>query len=229
MTHPPFTGYTQDALTFLEELDTNNNRDWFEANRQRYDKHLVEPTLSLIQTVGEALQEEIPEIKFDTAKNGRGSLARIYRDIRFSKDKTPYNTYIRAHWWIGGKRKDSPGFGLRFDHQEVGIIAGMYGFDKTMLQAYRVGVADDKLGRQLEKAIASVDSEDIEIHGKHYKRVPREFDADHPRAELLKHNSLYAVVSGLDANQVKDALFADYCVEQFLKMAPVLNWLTKLK
>nr|WP_235551139.1 TIGR02453 family protein [Mariprofundus ferrooxydans] len=85
--------FSPDTIAYLEALAANNNRDWFNENKQRYEQHVREPALSFIEAVGQRLPEFSPHFRADARKMG-GSLMRVYRDSRFSKDKTPYKTNI---------------------------------------------------------------------------------------------------------------------------------------
>ena len=97
-----FTGFPQDGLQFLAELEENNERPWFEANKARFEEGLLQPAVAFVEIIGKRLQEEISAgIQYDPRTNGSGSLMRIYRDTRFSKDKTPYKTHLDGLFWSG--------------------------------------------------------------------------------------------------------------------------------
>ncbi len=169
-------------------------------------------------------------IVYDTRTNGSGSLMRIHRDIRFSKDKTPYKIHISMMFWEGvGKKSENPGFGFRMDVTGGGVFSGMYGFNKPMLEAYRGAVADDKLGAELETTLESIrKAGDYEIGGEHYKRVPRGYDPEHKRADLLRYNTLYAH-SPIDPAVLTTPDLVDVCFEHCRKMFPLQQWLVKVK
>ena len=100
-----FMGFPQDALDFLAELKPNNNKAWFEVNKPRYRSSIVEPAIAFVTDLGERLKTIAHAIVYDTRTNGSGSLMRVYRDTRFSKDKTPYKTNIGMAFWEGPNAK----------------------------------------------------------------------------------------------------------------------------
>lgn len=135
MTDHSFSGFPAAGLRFLEDLAANNERPWFEANRAVYERELLEPAVLFVAAVGNRLEAIAPNIRFDTRTNGSGSLMRIYRDVRFSKDKRPYKTNISGIWWEGaGKKTVSPGFGFQLEASGMSLIAGQFGFSKEQLQ-----------------------------------------------------------------------------------------------
>jgi uncharacterized protein (TIGR02453 family) len=225
-----FTGFPQEGLKFLTDLVKNNDRDWFANNKQVYLDNIVGPAVAFVETMGERLQYISPHIQYDTKTNGQGSLMRIYRDVRFSKDKSPYKTWVGIRFWEGaGKKTECPGFFLWFEAEASGFYTGMYGFPKALLKAYREAVVDDELGAELESAIAEVRAAGAyEIGGEHYKKVPRGFDPDHPRAELLKYNAIYASSPRIDLATLASPALADVCMEHSENTAPLHRWMVKI-
>ena len=227
-----FSGFPPEGIQFLADLAANNNRQWFEANKKTYQEQLLKPAQSFVLALGERLRQISPAIRYDSATNGTGSLMRIYRDVRFSKDKTPYKTNISMSFWQGsGKKTAHPGFFVRFEVDGGGIFVGQHGFDGPHLAAYRDAVADAKMGKELEEALALVTSRgDFEIGGEHYKRVPRGYDADHTRAELLKYNGLWALnTDAIMPPDLYEPQLVDICFANCQKMAPIHEWLVKME
>jgi uncharacterized protein (DUF2461 family) len=197
----------------MAELADNNNREWFNERKQVYLDHIVAPAVAFVQTAGEQLQFISPGIQFDTRTNGQGSLMRIYRDTRFSKDKTPYKTWVGLVFWEGaGKKTENPGF--------------YFGFDTS---GGRQAVADDDSGAELEAALAEVAATGpYEIGEQHYKRVPRGYDSDHPRADLLRFNSLYASSPNIEPAVLSSASLVDVVLEHCQNTLPLHRWLVKV-
>src|SRR5689334_11681880 len=168
-----FTGFPPEAVEFLEKLEANNNRDWFKANKKTYDEAIVEPM--------ELLLVELD----DRFGSGSSKVFRIYRDVRFSKDKTPYKTWQAAHFAAGY-------LSLNADGLYMGT--GAYMMDSPMVARYRNAIADDKTGTEFVKLTAAIRKKGytVEGHGDALKRVPPGFDKDHPRGELLKEKSVLA-------------------------------------
>jgi uncharacterized protein (TIGR02453 family) len=231
MSERRFEGFPESGLQFLAGLSQNNNREWFNEHKAQYLEYIVEPSKEFIMSVGEQLQFITPHIQYDTRTNGQGSLMRIYRDIRFSPDKTPYKTWVGIRFWEGsGKAKDNPGYFLWFDHTGAGLHAGMHGFSKALLEAYRKAVVDSDLGPELEKAISDVKAAgEFEVGGEHYKRVPRGYDKDHPRADLLRYNALGVSSPRIQPELLTSPALVENTLSYFEKMAPVQRWLVKVK
>ena len=231
MSDKPFTGFPKDGLQFLADLGEHNDRDWFKTRKQTYTDLIVTPAVAFAESLGERLQYISPHIQYDTRTNGQGSLMRIYRDVRFSKDKSPYKTWVGIRFWEGGpKAGGNPGFYFGFDATGGGMHVGMYGFDKSMLAAYRAAVDDDELGAELEAAIERVRAAGpYEIKGEHYKRIPRGYDPDHPRAELLRFNALYASSPGIEPAVLASSQLVDVVMDHCEKTGAVQQWLVKVK
>lgn len=230
---PPFDGFPEAGLQFLDDLAQNNNKAWYEPRKADYKRLLQAPALAFVQALGERLKEGISQgIIYDMRTNGAGSLMRLNRDTRFSKDKSPYKDNISIMFWEGaGKKMEHAGFGMRIHVTEgTGLMAGQFGFGKPMLQAYREAVVDDELGEALVEAIETVkNSGDYTIHGEHYKTVPRGYDKAHPRVELLKYAGLHASVGGIPRKVVTSPEFVDVCYQHCLNMAPIQRWLIKVE
>jgi uncharacterized protein (TIGR02453 family) len=225
-----FDGFPAEGLQFLEELSINNNREWFQARKPLYQEQVLEPAQAFVTALGAQLQTISIGIQYDTRTDGRGSIMRIYRDVRFSKDKTPYEPNVRLVFWEGNRKKtECPGFFLRLDGDGVGLYVGLHGFIKPVLTAYRDAVADEAKGAQLDEALVSVRAAGAyEIGGEHYKRVPQGYDTGHQRADLLRYNGLWAKRSLPDPSQALEPGFVDVCFEQFRNMAPIQQWLVKI-
>jgi len=227
---PPFAGFPPAASRFLHDLEANNDRDWFQAHKQDYVDSIVTPAQSFVIALGERLQKLLPGLRYDTRTDGRGSLGRIYRDVRFSKDKRPFYTHVRIAFWEGpGKKRESPGFGVYFEDGGWGVHGGIERFPEPLLDAYRHAVVDASLGPELEAAVAPMrKGRRYEIGGLTYARVPRGFDADHPRARWLLHDGLWATRGFEGTRILHSPAFVDRCFELCLELAPLHRWLVKV-
>jgi uncharacterized protein (TIGR02453 family) len=228
---PDFPGFPQQGLRFLRELEANNNREWFQAHKGDYRNYVLAPAQDLVFALGERLKGISPGIVYDTATNGSGSILRIYRDLRFSADKTPYNAYVRLVFWEGKRKKmENPSFFVRISPDGVGVYAGIHVFQKPVLAAYRDAVVDDQLGPALGAAIAAVQgSGDYSVGGEHYKRVPRGYEADHPRADLLRYNGLWAhTAASVDPAVITSPELVELCLGHCRRMAPLHHWLVRV-
>lgn len=221
-----FTGFPEAGVQFLRDLAENNEKSWFEANKQTYLDAVQQPAKSLVATLGECLQAEFPPTSYDTRTNG-GSLMRIYRDTRFSADKTPYKTNVAMMFTPDGyKRMEAPAFGLQLTLQQVELVAGMFSFTKPQLERYREAVADEVSGQLLIAAVQRVESSGAyPLGGQELKRVPRGYDNDHPRAEWLKFKGLHVYSPAIALEVVYSAALVDTVMAHFRNMAPVWQWL----
>jgi uncharacterized protein (TIGR02453 family) len=224
----PFKGFSKEAIKFIDEWRHNNSRDWFQPKKEEYEKLIKAPALSFVNELGSRLKLLSRDIQFDLGTNG--SFLRIYRDVRFSPDKTPYNPNIRVVFWEGPRKKtENPGFFIKIDQKGVGVFVGMHGFCKEHLQTYRDAVIHPEKGNALLASIDEVKKAgDYEVGGLHYKRVPRGFDPEHERAEQLKYNGMYAMISDIPVEEAYSPELVDACFQHCVNMAPIEKWLVKI-
>lgn len=223
---PDFTGFSAEGLQFMRDLAANNTREWFEARKPAYIDTVQTPAVALVAALGARLQDLVPDVTVDTRTNGSGNLMRLHRDTRFSADKSPYKTHVPMMFPVGGKKMDSPGFGLQITLDGVDCMAGVFGFDKGALARYRDAVAGDEHGPALVKAVDAVrKAGPYTLDGESFKRVPSGYDPDHPRAEWLRYGGLYASVYGLPQDIARSAGFVDVLMTHFTAMKPIVDWL----
>ncbi len=222
-----FTGFSEQALEFLEDLADHNERSWFQPRKSIFQQHILEPAQAFVADLGPLLQKLSAGIRYDTATNGRGSLMRIYRDVRFSKDKRPYEPSVRMIFWEGdGKKTDVPGYYLHLDPGGVDVYSGIYMFQKPLLAAYREAIVDDVRGGELVRALhALAAAGDYEIGGESYKRVPTGYGADHPRAPLLRHSGFWTQGPHIPREEMLKPALLEQCFEQCKAMLPIHRWL----
>ena len=223
-----FPGFSRDLISFFQELGGNNEKAWLDQHRKEYQELLMEPAKQFVAAMGDKLRRMSKNIHAEPRVNG--SIMRINRDVRFSKDKRPYKTNLAMIFPEGPEfDRARPSFLMQVDTGTLCIGAGLCGFSPKQLEQYRGAVTNPRRGNALKKAMAQAAEAGFDrVGGKHYKRVPRGFDADHPHAELLKH-------AGLDVGtrrRLPDELFTDdavdYCVECFEKVRPVHEWLVSV-
>ena len=207
--------FTKGVFDFLKELEANNNKPWWEKNKDRYIEVIREPALDFIEDFGERLKKISPHYLADTRTNG-GSLMRPYRDVRFSKDKTPYKTNIGIHFrHEGGKDVHAPGFYLHLALSGNFAGVGLWGPETAVAREIRQAIYDDPSGWQKAvKGKTFSDTWSIDDHENYtLKRVPKEFDGDHPYPDDLRLKSFTAgakltqktvTAEGFDAELAKD-------------------------
>lgn len=164
---PEFTGFPRAAITFLEELEANNDRDWFKANRDRYDAYLAAPALALGR---------------DLRRFGEVKLFRPYNDARFHA-RPP----IKEHIGIPFGMEGATGYYAELSLDGLLVAAGMYRPQPDQVARLRDAVADGRRGSALARAVRAATDGGLELSDPDLKRVPRGYDAEHPRADLLRH------------------------------------------
>ncbi|MHA2425608.1 MAG: DUF2461 domain-containing protein [Candidatus Thorarchaeota archaeon] len=223
-----FEGFPKKGFKFLKDLKANNNREWFNANKQVYTVNVLSPAQSFVNDLGEKISKTLVNIRYDTRATGSGSLMRIHRDIRFSKDKTPYRTRVGIIFWEGpGKKMEHSGFFIGLEPKSAVLHAGMHMFTKQMLPKYREAIIDEKTGKELDRIIVKLNKSGYAIGGSKYKRVPRGFDPDHERAELLLSKGLYASHSDIPREIISSPDFIEYSLKHIRAMSPLHNWLVE--
>ena len=225
-----FPGFPQDAITFFEEIALLNDKVWFDENKARFHEAVQQPAQAFVAALGERLATLIPGIQYNTSLNGSGSIMRIYRDTRFSKDKTPYKTNLGVVWWEGpGKKMEEPGYYFQLDREGAWLANGMYSFPKDTLVAYRKTVAHNKRGVALVEVLARAQQAGLTISGSgEYTRVPAGYDKEHPRGDLLKKKGLVTISPGIGIDVITSPALVDHCFEYAKAMVPLHQWLVAM-
>ena len=219
--NPRFPGFPRALMGFFEDLGRHNERSWFESRRSDYEKLYVEPARGFVSAIGPKLAKLAPGV--EAAPRVGGSIQRIHRDTRFSKDKTPYKTWLHFGFVPG---KGEPGFFMRISPASFGIGAGLFGFQPDQLERYRAVVADPKRGAALQKTLAKAAKAWRYTPGEpQLKRVPRGLDPEHPHAELLRYKGLFAGRETKPPAALFGPKCVDFCLERFRELRPVQAWL----
>lgn len=220
-----FAGFKQPLFTFIDELIANNNRDWFNANKARYKAEVVAPMVSFIEAMAPRLRKISKHYVADARPHG-GSLFRIYRDSRFSKDKRPYKEHVAAQFrHEAGKDAHAPGFYFHLEPQRVIFGGGIWMPPSEHLQKIRFAIADNPRAwtnvRNNKRLKATFDDG---VQGNSLKRPPRGFDADAKHIEDLKRKSFFLMreVSPARARR-KD--FIDHVADTFAAARPMLRFI----
>ena len=222
-----FAGFPREGFAFLADLATENTREFFDAHRETYESALLEPAKAFVIALGEQLQARVsPGIRAEPRVNG--SILRITRDTRFTTDKRPYKDHLDIWFWEGdAPSRERPGLSVRLRPATVVLSAGIHRLEPTALAAYRAAVDDDRSGEALEAAIEDARMlRGVKLGGLAYKRVPRGFDSDHPRAELLRHGALYVSGEWKLPRAASGPGFVGWVADRLEQMAPVERWLT---
>jgi len=219
-----FAGFPADIAEFFADLTANNNKTWFDAHRQEYLDYVKQPA----EAFADAMTERLVEIA--AGPPPRSWIFRINRDIRFSKDKTPYKTHVGiAFGDPAGKKDESPGFYFHFEPPTVFVGAGMHTFPKPVLERYRETVGDEAEGARLTAVLDEVRAAGpYEVWGETYKRVPQGFPSDHTHAELLRYGGLFAGLTLTDPPGMYTADLLELCVKHYQATAPIQRWLAQI-
>jgi len=215
--------FNRKTIKFLKELDGNNNRDWFAENKQRYEDDVRTPALSYIESMTAPMAKISPCFVVSAKKVG-GSLMRVHKDIRFSKDKTPYKTNIGIQFrHARGKDVHAPGFYLHIEPGEVFIAAGIWRPESSTLKNVRTLIdeyPDEWL--KLSKKIGA--KAGFELSGTSLKRPPKGFDKDHPLLTDLKRKDFMAVKT-LKISDVYSEDFTKNSAALFKSVSPLVRFI----
>ena len=220
-----FEGFDRDAPQFLAELAMEMNREWFEANKQRYLERWVQPLTVLLEEIAARAAKVYAPIRLGPPK-----LFRIYRDTRFSKDKTPYKTHVAGMLPLhAGKKPVDGGCSVLYWHygiDEEYAGSGTYFFDDRQLVRWRKLVAADRTGKEIASLIRRLRAAGYQVGGHDdYKKVPKGFAPDHPRAELLRMRGLTAGFPEMPRGILHRPELVDWLVTHVRATAPLVGWL----
>ncbi|PHN07666.1 DUF2461 domain-containing protein [Flavilitoribacter nigricans] len=182
--------FTPDFVQFFKELSRNNQRDWFQSNKKRYQQSVKVPFETLVSQLIVSIQEHDPELHLQP----KDAILRINRDIRFAADKTPYNTFVTAFISHGGRKdKSIPGFFIRLSPEMVGVMVGCYGPDKHQLENIRTAIleAPDTWAGIVEAPVFREHFQDI--RGEQHKRLSSPFKEQLEQYPVLANKQFYAL------------------------------------
>jgi uncharacterized protein (TIGR02453 family) len=219
--HKPakFAGFDRAAPQFLHELASEMNREWFEANKSRYQALWVEPMTALLDEVTAKLANAYAPIKLGPPK-----LFRIYRDTRFSKDKSPYKTHVAGSIPLEKGVASAMYIHLGLEEEFIGV--GTYFFDDKQLAKWRKLIAADKTGKPLVQLVHKLRKAGYPVGGHDdYKKAPKPYSDDHPRAEFLRMRGLTGGFPEIPRGLLHDAKLADWLVKHAKATAPMVRWL----
>ncbi|EPR37507.1 Conserved hypothetical protein CHP02453 [Desulfovibrio sp. X2] len=219
---PTAPAFPPALFAFFRELRTNNARPWFQANKTRYERDVLAPCLAFVQAMTAPLARVSPWLAAD-ARVG-GTLFRIYRDVRFSADKSPYK--LHAGLWFyhrtAGRSSDAPGFYVHLEPDGVLLALGSYQPRPPALAAIRQAVADDPDAWFAARDRAA--RVPWSLAGEVLKRTPKGFSPDHPAAADIKRKDFY-VVAPLSEDEACAPDFLEQCLALGEKAKPLGGFL----
>lgn len=221
----PFEGYPKETIRFLRALKRNNDRNWFLKHKSEYENFIKVPCSQFVDSIAPELKSLCPFVSVSFK-----SMHRIYRDTRFSENKTPYKTYVSFSF--KDKRGDPefrPGFYLGFDPSGVSYGAGIYSFstqhrDHFRQQAVLGDSADElsEISQRLKK------TRGWKLNGKTLKRLPIGFDHTHPNSDFLLYTGLYASYEEDLPTDFYSSKFIKRVSNHYRKVLPIFDWLGKM-
>ena len=202
-----------EVIAFLKDLKANNNREWFEANRSRYEKELKEPAMAFIEAARPHVESISPHLVA-----GKNSLFRIHRDVRFSKDKSPYKTHMGIHF----RHEDAPnahcpGIYVHVDPEHVFVGVGIWHPDNALLAQIREAIVNGP--SQWKEATRG-----IRLEGDSLKKPPKGVDPAHPLIEDLKRKD-FITSKNLPLDSPKNKDFVELSVGWAQTTTPLLRFL----
>lgn len=220
-----FEGFADDQGKFFRALSKHNERDWFLAHKADFEDGWNAPMKQLLLEVRNAIDKAYAHCDLDDPK-----VFRIFRDVRFSKDKSPYKTHIGGYIPCrrSGKKSTEAPMALYF---HVGATekfgaAGHYMMEPESLARFRNAVADDKRGKELTRVLATLDKKGFVADShERLKRVPKGFDAAHPRAEMLKRKGLTVSFPPVPQGMLATPKLVKWLADGCKAAAPLVEWL----
>ncbi|HTX19781.1 MAG TPA: DUF2461 domain-containing protein [Bacteroidota bacterium] len=221
---PPFKGFPKEGIAFLRQLKRNNNREWFESHKAVYEEEVKFPMQCLIASLHPYFESFGPA--FDV--NPKRSLFRIYRDIRFSKDKTPYKTHVAAHFVVRGTAKGTEGSGyyVHIEPGEIYVGGGIYMPDGDQLKKIRKAISerdDEFLSIVKNRKFAKLFGK---IEGDALKRIPQGYEEGHPMSEWLKLKQFFVGVDWKE-ERCRKAGFVKDVADVFATASPLVEFLNE--
>ncbi|OJY65199.1 MAG: hypothetical protein BGP16_12330 [Sphingobium sp. 66-54] len=212
---------SRDTADFLGRLRANNDRQWFEAHRDEYEAHVKRP--------GEAFASALAgQLEAATGEPHEYRIFRIHRDVRFSKDKTPYNAHLHTTFSPdGGCKEGGPVWMFGLDPDGLTLGAGIFAFSTPRLDSWRALVAAPE-GAWVAELIHRLRAEQVRVGEPGLKRVPAPHPADHPRADLLRRKGLTAWIDGLATETAFGAAGPANCTLELLRLRELFQVLRSL-
>jgi uncharacterized protein (TIGR02453 family) len=220
-----FRGFDRAAPGFFHELAAEQSRDWFAAHKDDYQRLWLAPMEALLGEVAAALAPSYRGLKLSPPK-----VFRIQRDVRFAADKTPYKTHIAGVIHLGAPKRPTAGAAAMYCSfgTEEYSGAGHYVFEPDQLARWRKLVAADKTGREIATLVAGATRRGMEISAHEtLVRVPRPYDAEHPRAELLRRKGLIVGFPDIPRGLIHQPGLVKWLVGQAKAAAPIVTWLAR--
>lgn len=217
-----FTGFPREGIQFLKQLKKNNKRDWFLQHKHIYDEKVKMPMVSFLEDVRLGLRKFAPEMDFDPAR----AIFRIYRDVRFSSDKSPYKTHIAASINPDLPVNTPAGFYIHIEPGEVFAAGGLYHPGTAELSSIRKTIANDPKRLRRVLGHATFREHCPELYGERLSRAPRGFPQDHPALDLLRYKQ-YLAYERFGAQTALTSELTTRTLDSFRAFLPLIRYLNE--
>ena len=221
-----FTGFKKEALKLLDEIVINNSKEWLDANRERYEKVIVEPNKAYVEEMGEHLQILVPTINAIAKINK--SLFKIYRDARYHP-LDPIKTKIGIIFWQGGgHRMQSSSFYMHYEPHEIFVATGIRNFKPPLLGTYRDYIKDVHKREELHEILEDLQAKGYSLPEPQYKRLPLGFEKEDKYVYLAKYRAMYAFKTYMP----DESFYSEEVIHKNFKiyedMLPLQQWVYEL-
>ena len=223
MTKNTFPGFSPDAIKFLRALKRNNRRDWFQPRKEKYEVLIKTPMLDFVAALNEEFARFAPAYVTPPEK----AVYRIYRDTRFSSDKTPYKTHVAAIFPRNSAvKREGAVFYLHFTEKELLAFGGVWGPDRDELMAYRTLLRDNH--QEFEAILANKSLRKLVggLEGEQLSRMPKGFPVDHPAEGRLRQKQWY-LESTLPLSVLTTPRVVPELARRFAVIAPMVEFLNR--
>jgi uncharacterized protein (TIGR02453 family) len=221
-----FSGFADANARFFRQLARNQNREWFVAHKDEYERGWLAPMKALLDELRDRLEGRYP------CAIGEAKVFRIFRDVRFSRDKSPYKTQVAGYVGLAGQGGRLPGPVAVYLHLGIDtyVGAGQWMMEPAQLDAYRAALLDERSGREIAMRLARLEKDGFVV-GSHdaLKKVPRGVDPAHPRADLLRRKGLVVSYPRFERRLIVSRDLVAWLVKQTMRAAPVVEWLARLE
>ncbi len=221
-----FNGFPKEGLQFLDKIIVNNSKEWLDANRDDYEKYIVEPNKAYVEEMGEHLQILVPTI--NAIPNTNKSLFRIYRDARFHL-ADPIKTRIGIILWQGGgHRMQSSSFYMHYDPQEIFVATGIRNFKPTLLATYREYIQNTERRTELHNILEDLKAKGYKLPETKYKRMPRACDSTDTHSHLYLQGAVFAYTTFTPDETFHSEAIIDRNFKIYEDMFALQQWLYEL-
>lgn len=212
--------FPEAAVHFLTGLKANNNKDWFTANKSTYEHDVKAPASEYCNLICQELQSL-------TGQSHSAKVFRVYRDVRFSKDKTPYNAHLHISFMPCEATGAAPAWFFALEPEKLIFGAGAFGLDKPTLERFRQKVSADE-GKDLTALLANLRKQGVRLSEPELKRVPRVYAPDQEHSSLLRHKSLTAWRDIDGTGTATRPGLIKQSIAEFGSLKPLTDWLSQI-